>query len=216
MITGYQYIDPNQQPARRLILGVDAVEKEGKTRFLLSAPGPIGYMDWDQRSEGTIEEFLRSGKPIAWRTKPDGTPWPYQIPKDLGASDEDGKKVRELAKSEWSRYEDDFEGLVGKARTIGVDTASEAWECLRLAGFGKLNKIPPHLYDEVNAAYRRLIRLVRQQSFTSLILLHKLKAEYKNDDSGKGFATGKKKRSGFSETGFLVDCNIKLYSLPQN
>lgn len=214
MIKGYQFIDPSKEPARRLILAVDAIEKEGKTRFLLTAPGPIGYMDWDQRSEGTIEQFLKSGKPIAWRTKDDGTPWPYQIPKDTGASDAEGSQVKTAALAEWKRFEDDFENLIGTARTIGVDTASELWECLRLGGFGKLNKIPPHLYDEVNAAYRRLIRLVRQQSFTSLILVHKLKNEYKNDDSGKGFATGRKKRSGFGETGFLVDCNIKLYRLP--
>lgn len=219
MIKGYAFIDPNKPPTRRLILGVDAVEKEGKTRFLLTAPGPIGYMDWDQRSEGTIEEFLQSGKLIAWRTKPNGVPWPYQIPAELGDAAANKSDLQADARKEWKAFEADYEALIGVARTIGVDTASETWECLRLAGFGKLNQIPPNLYDEVNAAYRRLIRLVRQQSFTSLILVHKLKDEWKNEKGGdgkmKGYSTGQKKRSGFAETGFLVDCNIRLYRLPE-
>lgn len=220
MIKGYSYIDPSRERPRRLILGVDALEKDGKTRFSLTAPGPIGYMDFDNRSEGTIEQFLRSGKPIAWRTNSKGEPWPYQIPSESGASDEQMKEVQGQAKAEWGRFEDDFEKLLksGDVRTIVVDTATEAWGLLRLAGFGRLDKVPEHLYGEVNAAFRRLIRLARQQTTVNLILLHRLGKEYQNmkdkDGKIKGVETGRKERKGFSETGFLVDANLTLYRLP--
>lgn len=216
---GYEYVDPGRERSRRLILGVDALEKDGKTRFALTAPGPIGYMDFDNRSEGTIEQFLRAGKKIAWRIQPTtGEPWPYQIPSDSGASDAAQKEVQDAARREWKRFEDDFEALLHcDVRTIVVDTATEAWALLRLAGFGRLDKIPEHLYGEVNGAFRRIIRLARQQNRVNLILLHRLGKEYRNekvDGKLKGVETGNKERKGFAETGFLVDANIRLYRLP--
>lgn len=217
MIPGYSLIDPNKPRSRRFIVALDAIEKHGKTRFALTAPGPIGYMDFDQRSEGTIEEFLRAGKPIAWRTDKQGHPWPYKIPTEKSKSD-----IQALAKAEWFRFENDFEQLLHAqaVRTIVVDLASEAWELLRLAAFGKLAQIPPHLYTEANGVYRRLIRLVREQSRVNLILIHRLKDEWanekKSDGSIKGYTTGKKERAGFAETGFLADVNLRLYRLPQH
>lgn len=220
LIPGYDLVDPNRPSTRRLIISLSGLEKTGKTRISLTAPGPIAYMDYDQRSEGTMEEFTRSGKQVLWRTHPDGRPRPYSIPAEAGASDEKMAEVQSIAKGEWRRFEDDFEALVNNAfvRTIVVDTATEAWELLRLASFGRLAKIPPHLYGEANGAYRRLIRLVRQQTRVNLILVHRLGNEYENvkDKGGeiKGFATGRKERKGFSETGFLADVDLTLTRNP--
>lgn len=219
IIQGYGLVDPNKPRSRRLILAIDAMEKDGKTRFSLTAPGPIGYMDFDNRSEGTIEQFLAAGKKILWRIDDKGHPKPYQIPADLGASDEKSSETQALARTEWKRFEDDFEKLLANPdiRTIVVDTASEAWELIRLAGLGKLKEIPPHLYDEVNSAYRRIIRLARKQTRVNLILVHRLKDEWANDKKDgklKSYTTGRKERAGFGQTGFLADANLLLYRLP--
>lgn len=218
-VKGYSYIDPDMKRSRRWIVALDALEKHGKTRFALTTPGTLAYMDFDNRSEGTIEEFLAAGRKIMWRTKPDGTPWPYQIPADAGASDEKAKEVQAEARAEWKRFESDYEDLLHSSSvdTIIIDTATEAWELVRIAGFGRLNEIPPHLYSEVNGAFRRLIRLARKQTRVNLVLVHRLKDEWANEKKGdkiKGYTTGKSIRAGFSETGFLVDVNLRLTRLP--
>lgn len=219
VIKGYGLVDPNKPRSRRMILAIDALEKDGKTRFALTAPGPIAYMDFDNRSEGTIEQFLKAGKKIMWRIDERGNAKPYQIPADAGASDEKAAETQSLARTEWKKFEDDFEKLLVNpdVRTIVVDTATEAWELIRLAGFGRLKEIPPHLYSEVNGAYRRLIRLARKQTRVNLILVHRLKDEWANQKQGdklKSYTTGRKERAGFGETGFLVDANLLLYRLP--
>lgn len=220
-IQGYTFIDPNKPRPRRYIIAVDAIEKDGKTHFALSAPGSLAYMDFDNRSEGTIEEFLASGKKIAWRTKPTGEPWPYQIPSMLGASDEKAAQIQAEARAEWGRFEDDFERAIASPQidSVIVDTASDAWKLVRLGAFGRLVKVPPHLYEETNGAYRRLITLARQQTKTNLVLVHKLKDEWANTKGPDGkltsYTTGAKERSGFGETGFMVDVNAVLYRLPQ-
>lgn len=221
-IDGYAFIDPNKPRPNRYIIAVDAIEKVGKTHFALSAPGSIAYMDFDNRSEGTIEEFLASGKKIAWRTKPNGEPWPYQIPSMLGASDEKASQIQAEAKAEWGRFEDDFERAIASPQidSVVVDTASDAWKLVRLAAFGRLVKVPPHLYEEANGAYRRLIAiLARRQMKTNVVLVHKLKDEWANkvvDGKLTSYTTGQKERSGFGETGFLVDVNAILYRLPES
>lgn len=218
-IQGYGLVDPDRPRTRRLIVAIDALEKDGKTRFSLTSPGPIGYMDFDNRSEGTIEQFLAAGKKIMWRVDDRGNPKPYQIPADAGATDEKAKQTQDEARAEWKKFEDDFEKLLKNpdVRTIVVDTATEAWELIRLAGFGRLKEIPPHLYSEVNSAFRRLIRLARKQTRVNLILVHRLKDEWANEKQGdrlKSYTTGKQVRGGFGETGFLVDANLLLYRLP--
>ena len=42
----------------RLVVRVGGLEKEGKTHFALTAPGPIGAIDMDRGMEGVVEKFL--------------------------------------------------------------------------------------------------------------------------------------------------------------
>src|SRR5258708_17972913 len=41
----------------RLIVALDGLEKQGKTNFALTMPGPIAYQSFDIRLEGVIEKF---------------------------------------------------------------------------------------------------------------------------------------------------------------
>ena len=63
-------------------------------------------------------------------------------------------------------------------RTISVDTATELWELLRMARFGKLTQVMPYQYGPVNAEFRSLIRMA-YASDKNLILLHKMRKVYK-------------------------------------
>lgn len=172
----------------RLIAAVSGLEKQGKTSFALSAPGPIIYFNLDYGLEGVLGKYA-GGKDVyvkEYRYKRNDTPDKYN--------------------TLWASFTTDYyNALKSKARTIVIDTATELWELLRLARFGKLTQVMPHHYGPVNAEYASVIR--EGYSYDkNVILLHKLKKQYVNDKF-----TGEYERSGFTNTGFLVQANLEVY-----
>ncbi len=185
---GFRKADPTVR--KRLVVSVEAMEKQGKSHFSLTAPGPIALFDFDTGLEGVIHKFAKE--------------------KDIYVSDY--RRLGNVLKPEeylamWERFKREYVACIqeGPVRTIIMDTATEVWELLRLARFGKLTQVMPYHYGPVNAEFRELIRL-GYGSDKNLILLHKMKPEYVNDKS-----TGKYVRSGFGDTGFMVQVNIRLY-----
>lgn len=187
----------NSQPKPRLIVSVEGLDKSGKNNFGFSAPGPLQYLNFDIGDEGVIEKF-QDKKQILVPTDPYSTRF-----------DNDGKQ-KQAAAAEYTRFKNDYLLGLKKARSVVVDTASEVWELLRLARLGKLTQVMPHHYVEVNQEYRDLIREAFEHN-ANLILLHKLKAEWKNGPDGKGNKTGRFERAGFAETGFLVQINLRMW-----
>lgn len=92
--------------------------------------------------------------------------------------------------------------LRAKARSVIVDTFSDAWEWARIAHFGKLDKVLPHHYVEVNDIVRRLV-LECHRFDSNVVFIHKSKEEYKNDKP-----TGKMVRDGMRHMGYAVHSNI--------
>lgn len=195
---------------RRIILALDGLEKQGKTHFALTAPGPIAYMNFDDGDEGVVDKFVTDKQVV----KAD-----YRI--SMGRNDDE---TSANAKTMWQAFVRDYEAALtgqlvvgGKKlhiRTIVWDTATETWELLRLFRFGKLTQVMPHHYGPVNAEYRRVVRKAFE-SDVNLILLHKLKAEYENkvNAAGKEVSnkTGRFVRAGFSEMAFLAQMNAIAY-----
>jgi hypothetical protein len=171
----------------RLVMSVEGPEKEGKTHFALTAPGPISFQDIDIGTEGVIDKFI-AHKEIHLAE--------YELP-----SDQPG------AVREWNQLKNDFEITLGSTavRSAILDNATEAWDLVRLAKLGKLTQVMPHLYTQVNAEFRKLIRLA-YKSDTNLILLHKKKKMYVNEQWN-----GKYERSGFADIGYLVQVMVECY-----
>lgn len=198
---GGSYQIANQPGKRRLVVAVDGLEKEGKTNFLLTAPGPLAYQSLDTGDEGVIEKF-QTEKTI-WKAT-------YGLKID---KKEDTASVMAKVLPEWERFISDYKAALdgitkGTVRTIGWDTGSEAWAALRLARFGKLTQIMPHHYTGLNTEYRNLVREIFDTA-GNMVILHKLKAEWlDNPATGKGGKTGRYERDGFGETGYLVQVNI--------
>lgn len=195
----------NQVAKRRLIVAVDGLEKEGKTNFSLTAPGPLAYQSIDIGDEGVVEKFQTEKKIY----KADYAMPPLQ----KGVSPE---QQMALMLPVWERFLEDFRLAVtkvktGQVRTIIWDTASEVWEMMRVARLGKLTQVMPHNYVALNAEFRGLIREIYDSS-ANMVLLHKLKAEWKdNPATGKGNKTGGYERAGFADTGFLVQINVTAW-----
>jgi len=175
----------------RLIVSVEAQPKRGKTHFMLTAPAPIAVFNFDIGLEGVIEKFRDDKEIIVATHKP---PSVYQ-----GDDTMDWKRMWDDFFKQWCDVLKDPSVI-----TIGVDTASEMWELLRMARFGKLAQIKPHHYAEVNSEFRNLIRMV-DDGDKNLVLTHKVKKRYKGDSWDGGY-----ERAGFSEVGHLTHVNARL------
>ena len=174
--------------SNRLIMSITGEQKTGKTHFALTSPGPIALFDLDIGTEGVIHKFAGDKDIFAKK---------YLF--DTVAHAEQEKM--------WDQFVKDYQAALSspQIKTIVIDTMSDVWEFIRLARFGKLTQIMPLRYVEVNSELRKMIR----DAFTankSLILLHKVREEYKNNN-----ATGKMKLSGFSEAPYLVQLNLETF-----
>ena len=180
----------------RLIVSVSGLEKCGKTHFALTAPSPLAMFSTDVGEEGVVQKFR--DKDIFLM--------------HLNKFDEDDPNTVEQSSSEFNRFRTAHLRLLrGKdVKTIMWDTSTEIWELLRLARFGRLTQVMPYQYGPVNAEFRALIREAYKYD-KNLILLHKMRPVYINDKRVDRY-----ERSGFSDTGFLVQVNVRInYNLEE-
>lgn len=182
---------------RRIILAVQAREKRGKSNFSLTAPAPITTFDFDVGLEGVIEKFAGE-KEIHVGD--------YRRDKGL-ILDQAGWGVS------WDMFKKEYTAAVTNPamRTLVIDTATEAWEMIRLARFGPRASAKPVHYAPVNDEFRELVRLA-YGSDKNLILLQKMKEEYitSKADSTISNRTGKYLLAGFTDTPYLVQMNLFL------
>lgn len=177
---------------KRLIIATDGREKTGKTRFALTAPGPIVFINFDYGLEGPLlDEF---GSKIA-------------AIRSFGSHLEQGKMpTQKQAEDIWLEVANAFVvALRSKARTVVVDTFSDAWDWARLAHFGKFTQVQPHHYGDINDMTRRLLMECHKHD-SNVILIHKNKEEYKNNSP-----TGAMKRAGMKDMGYAVHANATHY-----
>ena len=186
MITVPGFDEANTNEVLRLILNVEGAEKEGKTHFALTAPGPIALIDMDIGLEGVVSKFSKQKKIFV-------ASFNYHE----ATSPDEWEKM-------WVKMKTGFlDALASKTiRTLISDTATEMWELCRMAAFGKLAQVKPHHYAPVNAEFRDLIRKA-YDSDKNLILIHKQKKEYKNEQW-----TGHMERAGFGDVGYAVQANV--------
>lgn len=193
--------------ARRLICTIDGLDKQGKTHFGLTAPGPIAVINTDNGLDGVVQKF-QSDKEIMVAD--------YQINLNSGRVSkptlEQMNEIASICAKVWTNIMRDYtEALDGGARTVLCDTGTELWEILRMARFGKLTQVMPHHYGPVNAEFRDFVRMAYDRTRAggypedvNLIMQHKLKEEWKNGSDGKGTKTGEYERAGMKDIAFLV------------
>ena len=186
--------------ARRLIVGIEAQEKCGKTNFLLSSPGPIAVFDFNNSLEGVVNKFANM--------------------KDIFISDY-SKSGSHLSTPEWlkiwEKFKKEYVEILREPsiKTMGIDTATEQWELCRMARFGKLTQVMPHMYGPVNEEFRNLL-YIAYSSGKNIILTHKKKEEYVASKANPAISnrTGKYIRSGFADSPYMVQVNIDLWRDP--
>ena len=156
--TGFKEADPSIK--KRLLVAVEALEKEGKTHFALTAPGPIAVFDFDTGMEGVVHKFARQKKIYVSD---------YRRLGNVMTNTPDNWILL------WEKFKREYIATMEapEIRTVVMDTATEVWELLRMARFGKLTQVMPYHYGPVNAEYRELLRKAYSTE-KNLILLHKM------------------------------------------
>lgn len=203
---GFEEVSPSDSEDPRLILCTEAAEKQGKTHYAFTAPGPVvGILTTDTGTREIMRKFL-----------PPRTSHRY-IYKQLASAKD---LVREKASSAttekaWNEAKDAMEAMVNnrQIRTIITDTATELWELCRLCRFGKLAQVMPHQYGPVNDEFRKsIVKLPTERQGLNCIFIHKVKKEYKaSGKDGKDSWTGKWERAGFGDTPYIADVVLKHY-----
>lgn len=157
--------------APRVTLDICGGENVGKSALALSASslGPLAYMAFDPGWE-IVKKFRAMGREIAVKR------YSTRIPNDVPSEDWAG--VSEAMHPEFERWQADLKQVLEiGVTTVVIDTASEAYELVRLALMGRLN---PNVTDDygraqgqVNATMRSILKAV-EDSGSHLIVLHKV------------------------------------------
>jgi hypothetical protein len=185
-----------QTKRKRLIIASGGEEREGKTQFGFTAPGPIACFPFDNNTPELIQKWLKMKKILIPNESLDYT--------------------EATAMQEWKPIWDRFEALWKDAvnspsiRTIMCDTGTEAYELCRLAEFGKLAEVMPTNYARVNAKFKRLIDMTYTTD-KNIIFIHQLKDVYKNNNR-----TGERQLSGYGLIGYKVQINLRHWRLLEN
>lgn len=191
----------------RMVMSIEGDWGTGKTDLALTAPGPIAFFKFDLNTEFTLKRHVKLHKKI------------YQVEYDI--PDANAPNAQVLAEKLMETFVRDYQIAIRnpEIRTVVWDTATEIWEQVRLAAFGKLTNVMPHHYVQVNNGFRSLIKMAFD-SDTNLIMIHRLKDEWQNytDDKGKekGKKTGRKERAGFSDIGFACQVMVQTFFTPDN
>jgi len=184
---------------RRLVVGVAARDKCGKTRFALTAPGPQAIFDFNRSLEGVIEQYPDSLKSILT----------YKVPKNEPDPQSSAVQLWEQFTGDF-RYALDTDEINGEFpipfKSLIVDLGTEAWELCRLADHGKLEKVQARYYGGTNRAYSELMNAVYDTD-KNLILLHRMKKEYSGDSW-----TGNYELAGYPDTAGLVQINVRMWN----
>lgn len=177
----------------------------GRSTFALTAPGPIAYIHASEKLEGITQVAVARGTDVRLV--------------DFGgvfAGSED--QIAALAQEKWQLLKDAwYDALFGGwARTVVLDTHTEAWELIRLAYFGALKPTGGRVdsnYGPVNADWRSLFKAARQQDKVNAIVIGQTKDEYKKSKTGKsdgmGERTGDTIRAGQKEVPYLCDAVVR-------
>lgn len=197
--------EPASKVTRRAIfMDVYGDTGTGRTRFSLTAPGPIALAHAAEKIDGLVQQAKKTGKDI-------------KLLNFGGVFTGSDKEVADAAFEKWKKLQKGWYDAVGGKGSLGwaksgiMDTGTEGWELIRLGSFGTLTPKgrTDNLYGPVNAKWRSLFKPVRQPNATcNIITIHQTQDEYK-EKRGQSERTGRTIRRGMKEIPFLADVIVR-------
>lgn len=192
---------------RVVLLNIYGDTGTGRTHLALTAPGPIAIFYCSEKVPGLAEKVRKAtGKRI--RGHNFDVPQPYVVGRD--------DRNKEMAAQAWAKMKAKWTESFTWARTIILDTHTDAWELLRVARFGDIKPGGGRVdtnYGPVNAEFKSLFSPIRRQEETNIIIIGKTGDEYK-DTSGIGQKTGKTIPRGMKEVPFMSEVIVRTHHKP--
>ncbi len=201
---------PAAAPEYRLSVNSEGLERTGKTRFALTAPAPLGILALDRNTMNMAIKAQKVGKEVHVADFVDANVKTNPLAKwVIPQREEAGKPLakqeaadRKFYEGRWEAIGDAYYKLVKESsiRTIILDTASQAYDDIRLARFGKVAGVMARDYGPIFAELRDMILAAK----CNLFAVHRLAPNYiKNEWDGKSY-----KAKGYSGAAF--DCQLTL------
>jgi len=199
-----------------IVISAEGLEKSGKTYSVLAtAPTPLLYVNCDRDNRRVIKRLRATGRRIFTSGQYLFVPSPDQLHKEGQAKDDPILAANaQAANAIWKPvYRDWTEGLEDpEIRTVVVDSASVAYSVLRTKVFGKLTGVAEVLYAKTNFTWRELL-MKSENSGKVVILIHRLRSEYKKEKNAQGkmesYKTGKLVAAGYGDTNFEVGAIVR-------
>lgn len=223
---------PARRSPRRLIANIQSADKScGKTRLALTSPGPIGYIAVEAGGgEGVIDHFIEKGLEETDRIQvanismdaveyPDRAEFTDTKEGEALFNEAVTKAVQGAAVTAMDKFYDAYYASLGNMRTTIVDTGTDLYELMRLAEFGRLEKIPQLAYGQLNQQVASLFDDA-YNSKGNVIWIHHMKEVWENKYNEKGklvsTPTGTYKMDGSKVVKDKVQAVIELWreSLP--
>jgi hypothetical protein len=198
---------PTELTRRCTVMEIFGETDTGKTTLALTAPGPIAYIHAHEKVEGVLQQARQNGKVI--RVCPFG-----------GAFRGGPEEIQKQASAQVAILEAAFYDAFTWAKSVILDTHTEAWQLYQLAKLGTLTregrsekdqKLGQLVYTEINSRWNSLFKTFRvhaeAENRTNLILIGRTKDEYKKIQ-GKKQSTGKTISAGQKDT--FSSCDVRL------
>ena len=179
-----------------ILISVEGLQKCGKTEFGLSMPDPLFVLNLNLGLSGVIEKHVKNGKTIYVQD--------IQLPLSAALPGAGFTVLSTAATDKWKLAITSLQEALHdrEVKSIFIDTGSELWDLLRIARLGKLAQVLPVQYATVNAEFRQLLQVLLC-SHKNVVLSHKVKPEYVNDQKTNRF-----ERAGFGDVGFDVQVEL--------
>lgn len=188
----------------QLAIAVFGLAGSGKTRFCCTAPDPIGFIPLDRKTRRTVERVSRElGKTVVM---PEQDFVRVENPMKLAVMDvTEAKKwyrahVNRIKEAAFRLYDHK------QIRSIVIDSASQLWEDMLFAEFGRAQRIMPRDRGAVN---QEMIDLLNCLGGKHLILTHKA-SEIWSGSGDSARPTGKYEWKGFPHLGYHVNVIAEL------
>lgn len=194
---------PTEFVRRFTHMGIYGDTGTGRTSLALTAPGPIGLAHTAEKIDGVVQQHSKE-KVI-------------RVVNFGGVFSGSPQQIAEQANPKWEALKVAWnDGVDNWAKTVVMDTDTEAWEILRLARFGTLapKGRMDNLYGPVNAEWRGVIKRHRLTERCNVITIGQAKDEYiekKTDKGSMGQRTGRTVRAGQKEIPYMADVIVRTH-----
>jgi hypothetical protein len=162
----------------------------GKTRFWLTAPGPILVLSMDKGLEGVVEDILNEMPDkevffVEYEWNPQDERW-----------DSGEESAQEYAKEVRAKIMEDMEFGLKNARTLLFDKETDIREVIQYAEFGGPTEGNLRDWGKLNQRYFHMLNRVKSVEGINVGFIQSMKDEWNLGTGGRG-KTGKRVRAGW-------------------